>query len=394
MARWQLFFTFPNLVPPIPSPFEADGLYLCSADDARLRKLAANPGNRTGRRILRRFSTTFGTRYRPGCLVVQDDASDAVKQVEAIRSFRNVCALATTTRSWALSIRHPYGAAAQMSVRWSDHFFFGYHAPGHSGALGTLNGPTRGMDDRIERFRAQSTPYIGLPNHFGVYVDEQLLKRLFMAWHAYHISRRKRSLFRRLFRSLEVAFHASLFPADGFPSVNDVGTRIGLWISAFEILFHPGRDQQVNKRVVQMALQQIPFLKPALRSLRYTVWDRRVRHQATLAEALYDDLYRARNRFFHGEAVTASDLHYRRSTNYLNLIDIAPVLYNGALLSFLRNRIRGGPETAAAIAAGKDIAGAMKRYIEATRGVSEIEDALLAARYRLNEHGHPDVPRR
>ena len=40
--------------------------------------------------------------------------------------------------------------------------------------------------------------------------------------------------------SLEVAFHAALFPADGLASINDVGTRIALWVSAFEVLWSSG----------------------------------------------------------------------------------------------------------------------------------------------------------
>jgi hypothetical protein len=47
-----------------------------------------------------------------------------------------------------------------------------------------------------------------------------------------------------VFRSLEVAFQANRFPSDGLSSINDIGTRIGLWVSAFEVLFHRAVDDR------------------------------------------------------------------------------------------------------------------------------------------------------
>ena len=44
--------------------------------------------------------------------------------------------------------------------------------------------------------------------------------------------------------------------------------------------------------------------------------------KATLAEAIYDDLYRARNRFLHGHPVTATDLRYRRSSRFQPLLQL------------------------------------------------------------------------
>ena len=41
-GRWQLFLTFPNLIPPSPSSFETPELYLCAASDPRLQRLEQN----------------------------------------------------------------------------------------------------------------------------------------------------------------------------------------------------------------------------------------------------------------------------------------------------------------------------------------------------------------
>src|SRR5262245_51804676 len=90
----------------------------------------------------------------------------------------------------------------------------------------------------------------------------------------------------RFFRALEVAFHASLFPADGLTSINDVGTRIALWVSAFEVLCHPGGG--VNKRHVQGVISGAPFSNKSLLSTRFTIKYGGNKFRVTLPEALYD----------------------------------------------------------------------------------------------------------
>ena len=111
----------------------------------------------------------------------------------------------------------------------------------------------------------------------------------------------------------------------------------------FEVLFHPGANQRVNKRVVQVALQAVPWTRRELSAMRYKVTYNQM-FKATLAEAIYDDLYHARNRFLHGQPVTATDLYYRQSNRFRPILELAPVLYNAALLAYLRGKIPGGPD--------------------------------------------------
>ena len=105
MPRWQMIFTFPNLVPPVPSPFEVDHLYLCAASDRRLEQLATNPGNASGLQIVKQFSSTFGEPYESGCLLMRDDAPDSVREEEALRAFRNVCAISSITSGLRPSLK-------------------------------------------------------------------------------------------------------------------------------------------------------------------------------------------------------------------------------------------------------------------------------------------------
>jgi hypothetical protein len=172
---------------------------------------------------------------------------------------------------------------------------------------------------------------------------------------------------------LEVAFHAAQFPADGLTSINDVGTRIALWVSAFEVLCHPGGG--VNKRHVQKVISDAPFSDETLTSTRFTVSHGGNKFRATLPEALYDDLYWARNQFLHGMPVRPAVLHYRQSNEYIGLIDVAPVLFNAALVS----RLNSLGVTGAPMDFKKLTMKTMVRYMKSHDGIRRVSEGLKAA---------------
>ena len=199
--------------------------------------------------------------------------------------------------------------AAQWVTHWSDQFLFGYFVAGKNGWVQTLDGASKGADDKIPH--QQSAAQFGKPSNWSIVVDAPLLERLFTCWRRCYLHERDRGKLRRLFRSLEVAFHACLFPADGLTSMNDIGTRLALWVSAFEVLCHPGGS--VNKRHVQKVLSDAPYSLKTLTVKRYMVSYQGNKLRATLPEALYDDLYWARNQFLHGMPVRPTMLRYRQS---------------------------------------------------------------------------------
>jgi hypothetical protein len=71
--QWDVLFTLPNLPPRIPTPFASDGYVICSGRDPRLKRLAANAGNATSLKMLKKFSTAQSRRYRPGCFLIRAD---------------------------------------------------------------------------------------------------------------------------------------------------------------------------------------------------------------------------------------------------------------------------------------------------------------------------------
>ena len=249
--QWDLLFTLPNLAVPIPTPYTSGGYAICSGEDPRLENLAASAGNATSKKMLEQFRTTRSEAYRPACFLVRSTIPIAERHPETIRAFRNVCAISTTTAAYAIGLDSP--DAAQWVTHWSDQFLFGYFIAGKSGWIQTLDGASMGADEKIPH--QQSAAQFGKPSNWSLRVDDPLLERLFTCWRRCYVQERDRGKLRRLFRSLEVAFHASLFPADGLTSISDIGTRLALWVSAFEVLCHPGGS--VNKRHVQKVLSDV-----------------------------------------------------------------------------------------------------------------------------------------
>jgi len=367
--QWDLLFTLPNLHVPIPTPFERSGYVICSGEDPRLENLATNAGNATSLKMLGDFRTARGESYRPACFLIRSNVPIAARRDDAIRAFRNVCALASTTAAFSTGLESPQ--AAQWVTHWADQFVFGYFIAGQSGWVQTLNGASLGADNKIPQ--QQPAAQFGKPSNWSLIIDEPLLDRLLLCWHRHYLRKTDRTKLRRLFRSLEVVFHASLFPADGLTSINDIGTRLALWVSSFEVLCHPGGS--VNKRHVQKVLSDAPFTSKPLIARRYTISFGGKRFRATLSEALYDDLYWARNQFLHGMPVRPTTLRYKQSSKGVPIANVAPVLFNLALLSYLNQiGVPGGPMDFKKLTL-KNVG----KYMRSHKGLDRVQKALVAA---------------
>ena len=95
-------------------------------------------------------------------------------------------------------------------------------------------------------FSSHNTPFVGMPSpHIPIYKDPfapdwPLLAKLLRAWELRYL--RAHTSFKEyepVFRSLEMAYRALQVPIPNEGSIQDVGTALGLWVSAFEILAHP-----------------------------------------------------------------------------------------------------------------------------------------------------------
>ena len=315
-TEWDLLFFVPNVSVPTTTPFDGGVVRLCAGTDPLLQQLHLSPGNIRAARMLQRFQTQFGHRYLPACIVVQHGAPRVARHAETLRAFRNCCAISTIL---------PAYKGAQWEPTFSDHFDIYPLAPARSGWIVTNDAIVRGLH-RPQGFRGAPSPLIQAPTQFTYHPARRLLGRLIIAWRRCYLRSRRRRELNRLFRSIEIALHACRFPTDSLLSLHDAGLRLVLWVSAFEILLHP-QGGRVRLPPVLGVIRTLEWNNRRLAARRYSVTYTNVPPRVSLPEAVYYDLYMARNDFGHGNEVPARRLWFRRDRRRALLSELAPLIY-------------------------------------------------------------------
>jgi hypothetical protein len=187
--------------------------------------------------------------------------------------------------------------------------------------------------DFSKNFRGQSYPEL-LQGHNLLHTpcDQGLFGLLQKMWVDRFEKGRKTWRTNRLFRSLAIAYHACSLPKKNSLWFYDFGVSVALWISAFEILAHPGRDGSSGLPTVLDLLSKARFSDSVVRRRRKIKHPKTPNRIGNAAEYLYLRLYKSRNAFLHGNPVTFHDALYKNRTRHLLLTSIAPVLYTIALL--------------------------------------------------------------
>lgn len=327
---WHAVLILPNLS-DVKQVFVTERIKICSFSDIE-DSVQSNAANDTIRQMLKQFETVFGERFEPCVLAVAADDSRLLDR-EVLSDFRNLCSICAVSGGRAAKL----GDKGQWHIRYSDFFLFNHHVAGRDGSILSLEGISRGMDDEIESYKGTSDAAIRNPANFSAELDKPLLNLLLKHWHRRHFAKRVRREDRQLFRALRIAFQASRFPSDGLGSHYDIGTRIGLWVSAFEALFHPGRGN-VDKALVQEGLRKARWTDKDFTRFRYLVWQRKKRVRVTLPEKFYDQLYAARNDFMHGNRLRIRSKVWRFKRKSFLLEFVAPCLFAAALRARLRYR--------------------------------------------------------
>ena len=266
--------------------------------------------------MLQQFRTQFGQRYMPACLIVRHESPPRSREAHTLRSFRNICAISTIVRAYE---------GGEWQPRFSDHFDIYPLAAAQSGWIVTNDAIVRDLNPS-PRFSGQSSPLIQTPSNFTCQPSQRLFARLRNAWQACYFRRRQRRELLRLFRSVEIALHASRFPTDSLLSVHDAGLRLVLWVSAFEILLHPGGGR-IRLPAVLAFLRNLQWNDQRLAHRRYSLQYAGTPPRVSLPEAIYYDLYMARNDFAHGNEVPVNRLWFRSNRRLAQLRRQAPVLY-------------------------------------------------------------------
>ena len=133
-----------------------------------------------------------------------------------------------------------------------------------------------------------------------------------------------------LFRSLNMANEAASVPAPTAATFFDVGRSLALWVSAYEIVAHPGGTGQSNFVTVTSLLDAVSWFEAGLRAPNYQVGNN-PQNLRTLPVWICKKIYDLRNDFLHGNEVDGPAL----MLNSKPIIDFAACIYRAALTGFL-----------------------------------------------------------
>jgi hypothetical protein len=189
-----------------------------------------------------------------------------------------------------------------------------------------------GLHD-VRKFSGQSSPEIFPMTLSKISIDQPLLQELIQRWRRRYTDRKPAWNDVALFRSLNMAHQASLLPAGSDTTLYDIGRSIVLWVSAFEILVHPGTHGQADFGKVFDLIERVPWALRLSGFRRFITGTKECRSRRTRASWIYWHLYKARNDFVHGNPISRRSLVLKDSKR--NLFEHAGPVYRLALTAFL-----------------------------------------------------------
>lgn len=273
------------------------------------------------------FKDQFGRHYAPSLFFLHKSVKP---NLEAIVSFRNLLAISSIVQSWERFICH----GTQLDYyKFSNYFeLYPYSLSKDEKDLIASTPSILGLDEPSE-FQGQCSPEIARSPSTNRFYDSTLFDSLSKQWVNYYVKDKRREWkSRSLFRSLEMSFRATGLPFRNQGTIHDYGANIALWISAFEILTHPGGNSYVNLGSVLDFLGKINFRTKKLNHKRY---NGRKNERLNLLQKTYFEMHIARNQFLHGNPVNTSNLFPGRKLKCNSLTVLAPVLYKCAIYHFL-----------------------------------------------------------
>lgn len=372
-AEWTPVFVLPNI--PLEVAIGCDIAALAPAHDNRVASLKSkHPKLRS---FLNRFTDNFGQKFEPAVLIQKTATAPVFREVSALASFRDLIALCAITYSRALELRHPRGHRVLFGEAFSIYPWMLDRQ--YENVIGST--PAMLGVHEVSRFKGQSSPALFRTPLGEGDIDQPLLTALIARWRQRYEAAEPAWEDVALMRSLNMAYHASLLPAGTDTTFYDVGRVVSLWISAFEILAHPGGAGRANPDKVFEIIERTPWAIPTSGQLAHDTGGR-IKVKRSLASWLYQVLYECRNNFLHGNPVESRNLVL--STPQRTIFEYAAPLYRIALTAFL-------PLTYASPKPLADDPEALGAYItdhgRFMRSQKNVEEALLTATRPPAERG-------
>lgn len=347
MPEWVPIWVMPNL--RMSEAIEARQAALVPFEDPRIAQLASEYPS--FQKFINRFTDAFGAPQTPTILLARKRARISG---EAMASFRDLVVLSVVPYNRAEWI--VYGTASRKVLFSNFFWLYPWMMTKDFNYLYTASPVSLGMND-VDHFNGQATPEAFPMSLNSESIDRPLLEALIYQWHRRYFQPNPTWEGRALFRSLNMANIACQLPSIVDTTLFDFGRTLALWVSAFEILVHPGKGKKSNQAAVNAILNKITYVERAMHRRLHRAYDPKLQKvtRAALAQAIYGQLYKARNDFLHGNAVSLRSLRLKNGGAHLT--DVAPSLYRLALTEVLALRFTEPPPPASDFQAYYDFHG-------------------------------------
>lgn len=341
--KWELAFVLHNLVIPAPSEtpqfgewpsgisFAPEIAAIVSQSDSRITEIRVE--SKAADHILRSFHDEYGKPYYPAVLILCKAVPQRLRNdLEAIVAFRNAIALSVLLRGRAALA----AGVGSPPATWSDSFDFHPAQIGGRGRMVIQSPALLSLVSETAKLKLSPSPYV---SSIGarIWADHYLFRSLGKAWMRRYVMEQRGSQFTRsLFRSLEVAYQACSVGAKNEGSIQDYGLQIAHWVSAIEILAWTNR-RHVNQEAVFALLAKYPAHRE-LRTRRFRAKVGKHPRRLNALQRAYTYMYRARNRFLHGNNVSGSSLMTMTRGHRAQLPLVCALVYRAALVAYLDTR--------------------------------------------------------
>ncbi len=331
---WTPIWALPNI--NLDEAVESEFFALVPNEDKRVRSIRREQPE--FRKFIARFTDTFKNRIKPSLILRRADAPERLLTGEAAASFRDLLVASMVPYAQARNIIYDN---TLNRIAYSSFFWIYPWMTGRDDRDIYAVTPTLLAVHEAQQFKGQSSPDLSPTTAIRSNFDEPLLQELLGRWNArYNVDEPSRENI-ALFRSLNMANQASLFPGGVDATIHDFGRIAGLWVSSFEILVHPGGSDRVQLTNVLELLERVPWIDKRCGHRRYEVRIGKQIARKNLACWLYREMYRCRNEFLHGNPVDIASLQIRQSGR--GLIPFGAILYRLGLTSFLDLSLREEP---------------------------------------------------
>ncbi len=322
MDEWTPVLALPNL--DIRGSLECPYAAIVPPTHARVEQLRAAHPKLTS--FLSKFSGQFREQVWPSLLLLRTDAPQSYYTAEAVSAFRDI--LSVSVVPYARTTRLRFDRANGLSFT-NTFQFYPWMLDKQFEEMILMN-PAQVHAHLLSEFKGQSFPEQPQASIMGDDIDIPLARELLNRWIERFSGNPVAWKDKALFRSLNMANEAGRIPALVASVFYDTGRSLALWVSAYEILAHPGGRGQSNFGTVSELLERVKWIDQKLAVAAHRI-PGRTAQQKPLAIWVCRKIYDLRNAFLHGNDVDGDAL----LLNGKPVIDFAACLYRLALTGFL-----------------------------------------------------------